>query len=154
MNLNCSFKFSWIWLKGESAVAQSCLTLSDPMDCSLPGSSVHRIFQARHVWGLHKKEIKTQGGGHTQWLFFQWLMCYFNKGQYILENDRQKIRGMQFGLLKYFVFFLQSLPHSAFKLLICNPFFPSLWYFNFFWLILWAIMWWTFVYRFLYWHTF
>ena len=30
-----------------SSVAQSCLTLSDPMDCSLPGSSVHGIFQAR-----------------------------------------------------------------------------------------------------------
>ena len=34
-------------VKSESEVAQSCLTLSDPMDCSPPGSSVHRIFQAR-----------------------------------------------------------------------------------------------------------
>ena len=33
--------------KSESEVAHSCLTLSDPMDCSLPGSSVHGIFQAR-----------------------------------------------------------------------------------------------------------
>ena len=33
--------------KVESEVAQSCLTLWDPMDCSLPGSSVHGIFQAR-----------------------------------------------------------------------------------------------------------
>ena len=31
----------------ESEVAQSCPTLSNPMDCSLPGSSVHGIFQAR-----------------------------------------------------------------------------------------------------------
>ena len=31
----------------ESEVAQSCLTLCDPMDCSLPGSSIHWIFQAR-----------------------------------------------------------------------------------------------------------
>ena len=31
----------------ESEVAQSCPTLRDPMDCSLPGSSVHGIFQAR-----------------------------------------------------------------------------------------------------------
>ena len=31
----------------ESEVAQSCLSLCDPMDCSLPGCSVHRIFQAR-----------------------------------------------------------------------------------------------------------
>ena len=34
-------------MKNESEVAQSCPTLSDPMDCSLPGSSVHGIFQAR-----------------------------------------------------------------------------------------------------------
>ena len=33
--------------KSKSKVAQSCLILSDPMDCSLPGSSVHGIFQAR-----------------------------------------------------------------------------------------------------------
>ena len=34
-------------VKSESEVAQSCPTLSDPMDCSLPGSSVHGVFQAR-----------------------------------------------------------------------------------------------------------
>ena len=34
-------------VKSESEVAQSCPTLLDPMDCSLPGSSVHGIFQAR-----------------------------------------------------------------------------------------------------------
>ena len=39
-------------VKSESEVAQSCPTLSDPMDCSLPGSSVHGIFQARvPEWG-------------------------------------------------------------------------------------------------------
>ena len=39
-------------VKSESEVAQSCRTLSDPMDCSLPGSSVHGIFQARVLeWG-------------------------------------------------------------------------------------------------------
>ena len=34
-------------MKSESEVAQLCPTLSDPMDCSLPGSSAHGIFQAR-----------------------------------------------------------------------------------------------------------
>ena len=34
-------------MKVKSEVAQSCPTLSDPMDCSLPGSSVHGVFQAR-----------------------------------------------------------------------------------------------------------
>ena len=38
--------------ESESEVTQSCLTLSDPMDCSLPGSSVHGIFQAKVLeWG-------------------------------------------------------------------------------------------------------
>jgi len=38
--------------KSESKVAQSCLTLSNPMDCSLLGSSIHGIFQARVLeWG-------------------------------------------------------------------------------------------------------
>ena len=38
--------------KSESEVAQSCPTLSDPMDCSLPGSSIHGISQARVLeWG-------------------------------------------------------------------------------------------------------
>ena len=39
-------------VKSESEVAQSCPTLSDLMDCSLPGSSIHGIFQARVLeWG-------------------------------------------------------------------------------------------------------
>ena len=39
-------------VKSEGEVAQSCLTPSDPMDCSPPGSSVHGIFQARELeWG-------------------------------------------------------------------------------------------------------
>ena len=58
-------------VKRESEVVQSCPTLSDPMDCSLPGSSVHGIFQARVLERvaiasssipaikIYKKEIKT-----------------------------------------------------------------------------------------------
>jgi len=39
-------------VKSEREVAQSCLTLSNPMDYSLPGSSIHGIFQARVLeWG-------------------------------------------------------------------------------------------------------
>ena len=39
-------------VKSESEVGQSCLTPSDRMDCSLPGSSVHGIFQVRVLeWG-------------------------------------------------------------------------------------------------------
>ena len=39
-------------VKSQNEVAQSCSTLSDPMDCSLPGFSIHGIFQARVLkWG-------------------------------------------------------------------------------------------------------
>ena len=45
--VGCHFLLQCMKVKSESEVTQSCLTLSDPMDCSLPGSSVHGIFQAR-----------------------------------------------------------------------------------------------------------
>ena len=41
----CHFLLQCMKVKSESEVAQSHLTLSNPMDCSLPGSSVHGIFQ-------------------------------------------------------------------------------------------------------------
>ena len=45
-------------VKSQSEVAQSCLTLSDPMDYSLPGSSIHGIFQARVLeWGAISWQI-------------------------------------------------------------------------------------------------
>ena len=48
----CYFLLQSIKVKSDSEVAQSCPTLCDPMDCSLPGSSVHGIFQARVLqWG-------------------------------------------------------------------------------------------------------
>ena len=43
----CHLLLHCMKVKSEIEVTQSCLTLSDPMDCSLPGSSVHGIFQAR-----------------------------------------------------------------------------------------------------------
>ena len=52
---NTGVGFQCMKVKCESEVAQSCPTLSDPMDCSLPGSSVHEIFQARVLeWGAHR----------------------------------------------------------------------------------------------------
>ena len=50
--VGCHFLLQCLKVKSESEVAQLCPTLSDPMDCSLPGSSVHGIFQARVLeWG-------------------------------------------------------------------------------------------------------
>ena len=50
--VGCHFLLQCMKVKIESEVAQPCPTLSDPMDCSLPGSSAHGIFQARVLeWG-------------------------------------------------------------------------------------------------------
>ena len=50
--VGCHFLLQCMKVKSESEVAQLCPTLHDPMDCSLPGSSVHGIFQARGLeWG-------------------------------------------------------------------------------------------------------
>ena len=50
--VGCHCLLQCMKVKSESEVAQSCPTLSDPMDCSLPGSSIHGIFQARVLeWG-------------------------------------------------------------------------------------------------------
>ena len=45
--VGCHFLLQCMKVNSESEFAQSCPTLSDPVDCSLPGSSVHGIFQAR-----------------------------------------------------------------------------------------------------------
>ena len=72
--------------KSESEVAQSCLTLSDPMDCSLPGSSVHGIFQARVLeWGAHCLPLS-------------WVICHFKvtvsprSSQYLKQDPRSLYR--------------------------------------------------------------
>ena len=75
----CHFLLQRKKVKSESEVAQSCPTLSDPMDCSLPGSSVQGIFQARVL---------------------EWGAIAFSEGSWIKHNSQ--ILGCDF-------FFLQSI---------------------------------------------
>ena len=50
--MGCHCLLQCVKVKSESEVAQFCLTFRDPMDCSLPGSSIHGISQARVLeWG-------------------------------------------------------------------------------------------------------
>ena len=68
--VGCHFLLQCMKVKSESEVAQSCQTLSNPMDCSLPGSSIHGIFQARVLeWGaiafsIQRSKHLSQGCGH------------------------------------------------------------------------------------------
>ena len=65
-------------VKSESEVAQSFPTLSDPMDCSLTGSSVHGIFQARVLeWGA----IAFSELLHIEWINSKTLL--YSTGKYI-----------------------------------------------------------------------
>ena len=77
--VGCHFLLQRMKVKSESEVAQSYPTLSDPMDCSLPGSSVHGIFQARVLeWGAtafskgitldryKTEDIQGQTPGHSK----------------------------------------------------------------------------------------
>ena len=74
-------------VKSESEFIQSCPTLCDPMDCSLPGSSVHGIFQARVLeWGA----IAFSG---SVWLVF--CNCDFHSVCPLMDKDKMlgKIEG-------------------------------------------------------------
>ena len=74
--MGCHFLFQCMKVKSESEVAQLCQTLRDPMDCNLPGSSNHGIFQAMvleelplpsplHIW-RNLKFIWSSGGNHLK----------------------------------------------------------------------------------------
>ena len=58
--VGCHFLLQCMKVKSESEVALSCRTLCDPMDCSLPGSSVHGIFQARVLEWVAIHDAKSQ----------------------------------------------------------------------------------------------
>ena len=62
--VGCHFLLQCMKVKSESEVAPSCLTLSDPMDCSLPGFSIHGIFQARVLeWGAIAFSVQAGQSG-------------------------------------------------------------------------------------------
>ena len=63
--VGCHFLLQCMKVKSESEVAHSCLTLSNPIDCSLPGSSVHGIFQARVLeWGAIAFSVEYTAGAY------------------------------------------------------------------------------------------
>ena len=67
----CHFLLQCIKVKSEREVTQSCLTLRDPMDCSLPGSSIHGIFQAKVLeWDAIAFSKEWDEGTATQFFSF------------------------------------------------------------------------------------
>ena len=94
--VGCHFLLQCMKVKSESEVAQWCPTLSDPMDCSLPGSSVHGSFQARVLeWGAIAFSITFSDQCISNSHLYSMLV--FTKGSHILSLFLFK-----FCFLKYF----------------------------------------------------
>ena len=84
--MGCHFLLQCMEVKSEREVAQSCPTLSDPMDCSLPGSSVHGIFQARVLeWGAIALLTNPPSyGSHLLPLLILCHLCYLGASFFFL----------------------------------------------------------------------
>ena len=81
--VGCHFLLQCVKVKSESQVVQSCPTLSDPMDYSLPGSSIHGIFQAKVLeWvaisfsSARKLKVKVNSLSHVRLLATPWTAAY------------------------------------------------------------------------------
>ena len=81
--VGCHFLLQCMKVKSEREVPQSCLTLSDPMDYSLPGSSIHGIFQAKVLeWGA----IAFSEKGYTNLQFFHLPFPELNIIIFVMET--------------------------------------------------------------------
>ena len=90
--VGCHCLLQCMKVKSESEVAQSCPTLSDPMDCSSPGSSVHGIFQARVLeWVAIALLISAEMGEWYTVLLISAEMgssCYYSIDTTLSERSR------------------------------------------------------------------
>ena len=119
--VGCHFLLQCMKIKSESEVAQSCPTLSNPMDCSLPGSSVHRILQARPLeWVAFPSPIPTAlqilgpDGAMLQPVFFLFhLLSRLSELQHKRPGFPCRHTPFSSSMLGFFPFFLLNpgLPH-------------------------------------------
>ena len=86
--VGCHFLLQCIKVKSENEVAQSYPTLRDPRDCSLPGSSIHGIFQARVLeWGaIAFSNIKMIYGKIDKFFSFELFLLFSPKTLLILTS--------------------------------------------------------------------
>ena len=88
-------------VKSESEVAQSCLTLRNPMDCSAPGSSIHGIFQASVLeWGaiaFSSMEYYTAIKKNT----FESVLMRWMKLEPIVQSEVTQKEKLQYSILMH-----------------------------------------------------
>ena len=86
--VGCHFLLQCMKVKSENEVSQSCLTLRDPVDCSLPGSSVHGIFQARVLeWGYYVPIIRSSRNNQ----FFRLCKLKINQNRWFKSERLKKV---------------------------------------------------------------
>ena len=107
--VGCHFLLQCMKVKNESEVTQSCQILRDPMDCSLPGSSVHGIFQAR---------VLEEGLALLFWhlirsVLFRYYLLYFFKMTLFLKDLRKSKQTRPPALVGTYLFGETYLPHCS-----------------------------------------
>ena len=109
--VGCRFLLQCMKVTSESEVAQLCLTLCDPVDCSLPGSSVYGIFQARVLkWGaiafskcpLELSKYACGGPWGQMWFWNSKFFGFCFKGQYIYNKKLSVGSGTTYNQRQYF----------------------------------------------------
>ena len=106
--VGCHFLLQCMKVKSKSEVAQSCLTLSDPTDCSLPGLSVHGIFQARVLeWGAIAFSSRTHSFSYCVWLL-SWSCCCSVGKSCLTLSDSMDCSIPGFLVLHHFLEFTQT----------------------------------------------
>ena len=95
IGVGCHFLLQCMKVKSESEVAQSCPTLSDTMDCSLPGSSVHGIFQAKSTGVGCRCLLRIQWASSNQlkYVKVQEMLDFLRWGK---ENGGKENQGCDF----------------------------------------------------------
>ena len=109
--VGCHFLLQCMKVKSESEVAQSCLTLSDPMDCSLPGSSVHG-FSRQEYWSGMPLPSPRQPSSKRQRRRLQ------NQGHFwkIAKHGKVDFYFLWFPISRPFVFpVIYAQPHNSFS---------------------------------------
>ena len=90
--VGCHFLLQCMKVKSESEVAQSCLTLVNPMDCSPPGSSVHGICQARELeWEIAITKIMTREYVSSVWGTAMRVVWRQSRVQRIFKSETRKL---------------------------------------------------------------
>ena len=108
--VGCHFLLQCVKVKSESEVAQSCPTPSDPMYCSLPGASIHGIFQARVLeWvaiAFSNKgfQVLIINFDHQGSIYLYQLSAYMLYVCFICSGGIQVSSSLHRGIVDYYIF--------------------------------------------------